>query len=226
MAKARAVRPSWCLANKLAPCSVRYWTTLRWPFQLALMRAVDPRLFAASTSAPLRTGTAKHLGDLDNLPLLELWKIGFRLLLTPWRPSYHSRGLHQLTRKVSPWVAFWLLAKAKEERERKQEMTRGNQREEARAKNQKKKDGKGTATSGDYLLRKVSSKFLTFLRLTLIFSSWIRKRISSQESDSKALAEKVAKKKEKEEAMARGELIADTGKKKESGTIKKKVGGK
>mmetsp|Transcript_77487 Transcript_77487/g.152041 ORF Transcript_77487/g.152041 Transcript_77487/m.152041 type:complete len:80 (-) Transcript_77487:92-331(-) len=78
-------------------------------------------------------------------------------------------------------------------------MTRGNQREIDRARAEARHAGKGTAKEGDYLLRK--------------------------EQDAKALAEKVAAKKAREEAIARGETLPEA-KKGSGGIIKKKDGSK
>lgn len=78
-------------------------------------------------------------------------------------------------------------------------MTRGNQREIDRQRAANRHAGKGEAKTGDHLKRK--------------------------EDDAKALADKIAKKKAMEEAIARGEVVAEP-KKGSGGLVKKKDGSK
>eukprot|EP00598_Pedospumella_elongata_P012399 CAMPEP_0184990006 /NCGR_PEP_ID=MMETSP1098-20130426/30614_1 /TAXON_ID=89044 /ORGANISM="Spumella elongata, Strain CCAP 955/1" /LENGTH=79 /DNA_ID=CAMNT_0027515123 /DNA_START=44 /DNA_END=283 /DNA_ORIENTATION=- len=78
-------------------------------------------------------------------------------------------------------------------------MTRGNQREIDRARAAARHAGKGEAKEGDHLARK--------------------------ENDANALKEKVAAKKAREEAIARGEILPDA-KKGSGGVVKKKDGSK
>mmetsp|Transcript_20565 Transcript_20565/g.28340 ORF Transcript_20565/g.28340 Transcript_20565/m.28340 type:complete len:80 (+) Transcript_20565:37-276(+) len=78
-------------------------------------------------------------------------------------------------------------------------MTRGNQREIDRQRAASRHAGKGDAKEGDFLLRK--------------------------ENDMKALADKIAAKKAREEALARGETLPEP-KKGSGGGAKKKDGSK
>jgi hypothetical protein len=82
-------------------------------------------------------------------------------------------------------------------------MTRGNQREidRQRAANRHAHRG-GEAKGGDFLLRKVCCIFF-------LFTSLAENELFLQEADAKALQDKIAAKKAREEAIARGELVAD-----------------
>lgn len=102
-------------------------------------------------------------------------------------------------------------------------MTRGNQREIDRQRAANRHAGKGTAKEGDFLLRKVIENCLSswFLVNNLTSPLYFK-----QEADAKALADKVAAKKAREEAIARGEILPEAqkggggGAKKKDGTKK------